>query len=162
MVAVLTATDIPGLNSFTPMMPTVEEILASSKILFYGQPLAIVVAETERIAKLAAERVKVTYKNSGKTTPILGVRDVLTSPSAKERITVNKTVEPKEKGTDIDKVLKGSFDLYGQYHYTMETQTCVCIPIEDGIDVFASTQWMDFTHIAIAGALNVPLNRFVD
>lgn len=46
----------------------------------------------------------------------------------------------------------------GQYHYSMETQTCYCIPIEDGLDVYSSTQFIDLVMIAVSQALNVPEN----
>jgi xanthine dehydrogenase/oxidase len=58
-------------------------------------------------------------------------------------------------------VIKGSFDVGSQYHYTMESQSCVCIPIEDGIDVYPASQWMDLTQIAISQVLNIPENRCV-
>ena len=56
-------------------------------------------------------------------------------------------------------VIKGSFDIGSQYHYTMETQSCVCVPVEDGMDVYPATQWMDLVQRAISQVLNVPENR---
>jgi xanthine dehydrogenase/oxidase len=54
--------------------------------------------------------------------------------------------------------ISGRFNVGAQYHYTMETQSTVVVPIEDGLDVFATTQWMDVTQIAIADALKIPNN----
>jgi xanthine dehydrogenase molybdopterin-binding subunit B len=62
---------------------------------------------------------------------------------------------------DVTHVIKGSFDVGAQYHFTMETQQCVCVPTEDGMDVYPSTQWMDLTQLGIAQALAVPENRCV-
>lgn len=62
-------------------------------------------------------------------------------------------------GNDVKHIIKGTFRNGSQYHFTMETQTCVCVPIEDGIDVFAATQWMDLTQVAIAQCLNIKNNR---
>lgn len=62
-------------------------------------------------------------------------------------------------GNDVKHIIKGTFRNGSQYHFTMETQTCVCVPIEDGIDVFAATQWMDLTQIAIAQCLNIKNNK---
>lgn len=62
-------------------------------------------------------------------------------------------VRPHLKDT---KSIKGSFLTGSQYHFSMETQTCVCIPSEHGIDVHTSTQYMDFVQIAVAECLNIP------
>lgn len=62
-------------------------------------------------------------------------------------------------GPKATHVIKGSFDIGSQYHYTMETQSCVCVPVEDGMDVYPATQWMDLNQIAISQVLNVPENR---
>lgn len=41
----------------------------------------------------------------------------------------------------------------------MEPQTAVCVPAENGIDVYSSTQWVDFTQMAVAQCLGIPENN---
>jgi hypothetical protein len=62
---------------------------------------------------------------------------------------------------EVAHVIKGSFDVGTQYHFTMETQQCVCVPTEDGMDVYPTTQWLDITQVGIAEVLNIPENRYV-
>lgn len=47
----------------------------------------------------------------------------------------------------------------GQYHFTMETQTCYCVPVEDGMDIYPSSQWITAVQHNAAVALNMPENR---
>lgn len=54
--------------------------------------------------------------------------------------------------------INGHFDVGTQYHFTMEPQTCVCVPIEDGMDVYSSTQGISDTQTAVADALKLPNN----
>lgn len=61
-------------------------------------------------------------------------------------------------GSNATKKIVGRFEIDGQYHYTMETQTCVCVPADDGMDVYSSTQHMDLNNVAIAKCLNIPEN----
>lgn len=60
---------------------------------------------------------------------------------------------------DIKLKLNGSLLVGSQYHYTMETHTCFCIPTEDGIDVFSATQDLHMMQNNVAAVLAVPLNR---
>lgn len=62
-------------------------------------------------------------------------------------------------GNNVKHVIKDVFRSNTQYHYTMETQSCVCIPTEDSIEVYPSTQWIDLTQASIAEVLNVKQNR---
>jgi xanthine dehydrogenase/oxidase len=64
----------------------------------------------------------------------------------------------QDKGVETALKISGRFELGLQYHYTMETQSCVSVPIEDGIDVYSATQWMDTTQMAVAEMLNIPNN----
>lgn len=61
-------------------------------------------------------------------------------------------------GVGAQHKINGRFDIGLQYHFTMEPQTSICIPVEDGMDVYSATQWMDLTQIAIANAIVVPHN----
>lgn len=73
---------------------------------------------------------------------------------------VNSNFVLETKVTDDDKmVVRGWVNLHDQYHLTMELQTCVCVPVEDGMDVYSSTQWMENVHNAVSKVLNMPAHR---
>ncbi len=67
------ALDIPGKNSFTPTSSALislteeEEIFVGHKspVLFYGQPIGMILAETQALATLAATKVKISYLENG-------------------------------------------------------------------------------------------------
>ncbi|XP_049838711.1 xanthine dehydrogenase-like [Schistocerca gregaria] len=161
VVAYYDAKDIPGKNNFYPkhfFSFTDEEIFCSGNVKYNGQPIGMIVAVSHNIAVEAAKLVKIDYDVVNK--PIIHLRDALTS-GEKSRIMVIGEIKPTdpEKRKKMKHVIKGNFDIGTQYHYTMETQCAVCIPMEDSIDVYPATQWMDETQIAISEVLKVPENR---
>nr|XP_034833059.1 xanthine dehydrogenase/oxidase-like [Maniola hyperantus] len=157
VLALYTAKDIPGVNSFTypgiQLETEDEEILADKNIKFYGQPVAIVVAVSQDLAINAAKKVKVTYKNVPNTRPVLTINQ---AKKISDRIISGDTIEPKGRGNDVKKVLKGVLDAKGQYLYYMEPLSCVVIPVDTGLEVYDTTQWMDITQIAVARCLSMP------
>ncbi|XP_067011294.2 xanthine dehydrogenase/oxidase [Anabrus simplex] len=159
VVSFLGAENIPGENNFAaPLfnMDNKEELFCSGKILYAGQPVGMVLAETQTIANNAAKAVVLKYKGVKK--PILTTREAIKTGDA-TRVVEQSKIEPKDKVTKNAKhVIKGSWEIGSQYHYSMETHSCVCIPTEDGLDVYPATQWMDLTHLAIARALVIPEN----
>lgn len=64
------AKDIPGKNSFTPtsyLTTEPEEIfVGTGDILFYDQPVGIILADSLELANYAATKVRIMYVNSGK------------------------------------------------------------------------------------------------
>ncbi|XP_075976974.1 xanthine dehydrogenase/oxidase-like isoform X2 [Anticarsia gemmatalis] len=158
VIAVYTAKDIPGINSFTPpdsfLYSANEEVLCSGPVQYYNQPIAIVVAETRHIADRAAKLVTATYKNVKK--PVLDVRETQgDSRKSKLYTEVNAT----EKGDDVTKNVKGMNSIYGQYHFVMETLTCVIKPSDEGLDVYCATQWLEGVQLMISRALKIDQNR---
>ncbi|MEV4547713.1 hypothetical protein [Nonomuraea wenchangensis] len=55
---VLTAADVPGLNAFSLDVPD-QPVLAADRIRFHGEAVAVVAADTDRVARRATEAVVV-------------------------------------------------------------------------------------------------------
>jgi xanthine dehydrogenase large subunit len=61
VVAILLARDIPGSNNIGNAAPD-EVLLAEKEVVYQGQPIAVVVAESAAIARQAAGLVRVSYQ----------------------------------------------------------------------------------------------------
>ncbi|GAB0096983.1 xanthine dehydrogenase [Sergentomyia squamirostris] len=161
VVAFFSAKDIPGINSFVsmkcPFTTEHEEIFASDIVAFHGQPLGVIVAESHSLANSASKLVKVMYEKLAGRELLPTLRDVIEA-KAWHRIAGELHTKPSQEGVAGSHQITGHFDIGSQYHYTMEPQTTVCVPAEDGLDVYSSTQWMDQTQVAIAECLKVPEN----
>lgn len=74
VVRIFLAKDIPGANNmmFTPFLS--EPLFAEEEILYAGQPVGLVVANTHELAKYAASLVEINYKDVKQ--PILSIKDV--------------------------------------------------------------------------------------
>ncbi|KAH8265260.1 hypothetical protein KR038_002708, partial [Drosophila bunnanda] len=161
IVAFYSAKDIPGTNTFCE--PSfgyqVEEIFCSGLVRHSEQPAGVVVALTVDQAQRAAKLVKISYSNPSpdfKLQPSLN--DVFASPTPDPSriLPVSKSDKKKMKLSDNpDMEVRGIFTMGLQYHFTMEPQTTVAIPFEDGLKVFSATQWMDHTQSVIAHMLQV-------
>ncbi|CAG2057498.1 unnamed protein product, partial [Timema podura] len=95
VVRFLTAEDIPGKNSFTPALVFLfetEEIFCSGKVLFAGQPVGLIVAETQQVANMAAQKVKIEYTNVKK--PVILLREAAKSKDP-NIVVLEKELKPK-------------------------------------------------------------------
>lgn len=154
----ITAKDIPGQNNcYPPVAPTYlpEEVLCSGDVLYAGQALGIIVAVDEDTANRAAKQVQVTYTDQ--KPPILSIEDAIKQGSYFPN--PGKEVKKGDAQTAISnspKQITGSISSGRQQHFQMETQISICRPTEDGMDVEASTQWLDLTQQSTAMVLGVP------
>lgn len=129
-----------------------EAILADKNIQYYGQPVAIVVATNQELAISASYKVKVTYKNVKNVPPVLTINQAKQDAA---RVLAGPTIEPKGRGSNVKKVIKGVYEIGAQYHYYLEPLSCVSIPLDKGLEVYDATQWMDLTQAAVARCLNM-------
>lgn len=170
------AKDIPGQNNYTPFTvytPMVEKIFLSigDEVQFNGQPIGMVLADSFGLANRAASMVKITYIATSTLAsmarmwlgPLLG-RDHQTTSIRPTIRDVSFCTAHHPTATIAGKAVPicGRFEIAGQYHYTMETQSTICRPNAEhstSLDVYCSTQWMDNTQIAIAEMLAIPQNH---
>lgn len=170
--AFYSAEDIPGENNFIAisagaMLGTtnVEEVFLSkeSSVLYNGQPVGVILADTFNLAVAAAKKVKISYRKPEQSKSIITSLYDAQEQKADERfIPLPFKITPtSDEEIDVENAMKvsGKFYIGSQYHYTMEPQTCVCIPAEDGIHVNSSTQWVHFVQIAVSRCLSIPNNQ---
>ncbi|XP_065224600.1 uncharacterized protein LOC135848592 [Planococcus citri] len=159
VVKFLSAKDIPGKNvclstAYKGKLEH-EELLADKEILHAGQIVGIVVAKTQTLANKAADKVIVNVEQTRK--PVLDLKTIVDSGN---EIRINKHDEKiaARRKNDVKYKFSGSLETGGQYHYTMETQTCLCVPLEDGMDIYPASQWIRAVQHTAAEALNMPDN----
>nr|XP_017031693.1 indole-3-acetaldehyde oxidase-like [Drosophila kikkawai] len=161
VVAFYTAKDIPGTNTFCE--PSfgydAEEIFCSGFVRHSEQPAGVIVALTADQAQRAAKLVKISYSNPSsdfKLQPSL--RHVFSSGTPDPSRILPLAISKLQEITFSDKPdveVRGIFEMGLQYHFTMEPQTTVAIPFEDGLRIYSATQWMDQTQSVIAHALQM-------
>ncbi|XP_035789867.1 xanthine dehydrogenase-like [Anopheles albimanus] len=162
--------DLPGVNDFGgikgningvyPLNNVPEPIFCEGRVLYHGQPIGVLVASSFSRAQEAAKLVAISY--GPPDGPILPtVADVM-AIGATERI---ESVQPDVIGRNYHRAavdrpgvrhLRGTYVYGGQAHFTTEPQGCLCIPTEDGLDVYSSTQSSHLVQLAVSKALVVP------
>ncbi|HPM02491.1 MAG TPA: xanthine dehydrogenase, partial [Candidatus Cloacimonadota bacterium] len=74
---IITAKDIPGENQIGHLMPD-EPLLADNQVIYYGQPIALILSEDVRDAELAIPKIEVTYEVLN---PILSIEEAIEAES---------------------------------------------------------------------------------
>jgi xanthine dehydrogenase large subunit len=141
VVAVLTAEDIPGENNCGPVLHD-DPILAESEVLFLGQPVFIVVAESHELARRAASLAK-----SDDVVRYEPLEAVLTPAEAKAKKQFVLPPLHLTRGAPAEKIaaaphrIAGTFEVGGQEQFYLEGQIAYAVPKEmDGMLVYSSTQ----------------------
>ena len=154
----ITHLDIPGDNCVKNNKNYPEKLFATNHVHYAGQAVGLIIAKTRNIAIQAAKMVKVRYTNVKK--PVLSIKEALEA-NEPERISSERCGGPKLEG-DVEAelsagndIVAGEFEIGSQYHFHLETQTCIVTPEEDGVQVISTTQYMDAVQKIVAGTLGI-------
>ncbi len=161
VVAVMTAEDIPGENSYQYWYSD-QPLLVKDQIRYRGDPLAAVAAETEEIALLALAAIEVEYE------PLEGIFDVdeAMRPGAKKVWAEKENIHShhveswgdiEEGFSKADVIVENTFQTSYQEHAMLETESAVAkLDLDGSVVVYASAQAPHRDRIQIARALGVP------
>ncbi|MGH8289939.1 MAG: xanthine dehydrogenase molybdopterin binding subunit [Steroidobacteraceae bacterium] len=158
VVAVATATDIPGENNYGSILHD-DPIFAPGVVQYAGAPLFAVAATSYTAARKAARRARVDYE------PRPAILDIRAALAAQSMVLPTERLErgrPSEALEQSPYRLRGTIQMGGQDHFYLEGQVAIAIPQEDGGTlVISSTQHPSEVQQVVAQALAKRANQIV-
>lgn len=137
IVAVYTALDIPGENQIGHVIKD-EPLFPTERIMYLGQPLAIVLSSDPLKAERAVKQIRLEYEE---LKPLLDVEE---SDRAQQWYVPQRKIEcgdVERALSESEFQLSGSIESSGQEHFYMETQRCRAIPGEgQELTLYTATQ----------------------
>lgn len=156
VAAILTAKDIPGANQMGPVIHD-EPCLADTEVIFIGQAILLIAAETEEIAIEAERLVRIEVEELD---AVLSLREAIEKDLliAPPRYIINGHAEEALKKAPY--ILDGELETGAQEHWYLETQSALAVPGEGKeMLVYASSQNPAETQAIVAEVLGLPKNE---
>ena len=157
VVTVLTSEDIPGIKDIGPVFPG-DPLLADGEVLFHGQPIFVVVATDEKLARSASLLAKVQYEES---IPILSIEE---AKSHAYRVRPPHVMQRGDLSTmeTSERQISGELSIGGQEHLYLEGQASLAVPTEEGgIHLLCSTQHPTEVQTLVSEVLGIPFHEVV-
>ncbi|WP_151769959.1 xanthine dehydrogenase subunit D [Streptomyces abyssomicinicus] len=170
--AVLTYDDLPAEVRHYGLEIQDTPVLAHRRIRHHGEPIAAVAADHPEIARRAAEKIKVEYREL----PVLTDEKSATAPDAtvlhEDRTDHHAPHVPHPNVVHRQPIVRGDveraaaradFVVRGEYEFGMQdqaflgTESGMAVPAEDGgVDLYVATQWLHADRRQIAPVLGLP------
>ena len=136
--------------------------LRDKKIVFNGQPIALVIAETSEIARFAASLVQVEYEEEAHVTDIFAARDAATPVKPPSNPIEALFTPPKPRGKPDEALATAAVRHEGEYyvpiehHNPMEPYAATVIYENDGkLIVYDKTQGVQNVHRYLCGVFGM-------
>lgn len=158
VVAIYAASDIPGENYFGPHFRD-EPVLADATVLYVGQPVVVIAAETREALALAREKIGIEIEPAE---PILSIERAI---ELERFIGPSRRIACGDAAAAIasaPRKLKGAFHCGGQEQFYLESQAAIAYPGEQGqIIVHSSTQNPTEIQHVVAESLGLAQHQVV-
>ncbi|HHB78048.1 MAG TPA: xanthine dehydrogenase, partial [Saprospiraceae bacterium] len=156
VVQIISHKDIPGENQIGGIFPD-EELLAKKELHFQGQPIAVVIADTEQQAFDARKKIilKFTERKA-----IVDAREAQAQNSLIMPPRTFRKGDTKNAWKDCTYIFEGRAKSNGQEHLYLETQGAYAYPLENGnIKIHSSTQSPTAVQRTTAQVLNIGMHH---
>jgi xanthine dehydrogenase large subunit len=153
VIAVITAADVPAKNDISPSVGD-EPVFAEKDVIFHGQPVFAIIAQTRDAARRAVRRAHIEVDaekpnvsvEQGRTT-----REIVAPDYAFFRGDAGKVIAAAPMHS------AGTVRIGGQEHFYLEGQIALAVPGEDGsMLVHSSTQHPSEVQHIVARVLGLP------
>ncbi len=155
VVRVITAKDLIGENQIGGIIPD-EPLLANSEVHFQGMPIAVILAESEELARRAAQKI------TAEIDPLEAVTDPRIAAAKGDLIVPPKKFilgDADKAFSQCEHVFEGRADTNGQEHLYIETQGAYALPTENGgLKVYSSTQGPTAVQRAVCRVTGLPMH----
>ncbi len=163
VLRIFTAQDVPGKNLFGVVIQN-QQLFADDKVRFYGDVVAMVVAEKEEIARKAAKKVKVKYE------PLEAVFDVTKAmKNDAPRIHPEGNIAFKHKVRkgkvqdgfkNSDTILKKNYKTQFIEHLYIEPESVSAkADYNGGVEIYGCIQNLYSARKTVASVLGISLNK---
>ena len=158
--AIITAAELPTRELFG-LMKLDQPVLASGKVRYVGEPVAIVAAETAEEARLAARAIAVRYEPlAAITDPVAALQPDATWLHQKGNVIEDILVEHGDPEAGAEVVVEGEYELGMQDQAALGPEAGLAIPRQDGgVELHIATQWLHEDLRQIAPCLGLPESK---
>jgi CO/xanthine dehydrogenase Mo-binding subunit len=155
--AVLTAADLPTGEKFG-LMKLDQPVLADGVVRYVGEPVAIVAADDDEQARLAARAVRMTYEPLGPITdPVAALQPDAARLHDDGNVIEDVRVVHGDPAARADVVVEGEYEIGMQDQAALGPEAGLAIPDPDGgVTLHIATQWLHEDLRQIAVCLGVP------
>lgn len=162
VVRVFTAADIPGMNTFGALRKD-QPFLAEGKVRYVGEPVALLVAETEETARRAVKSIRVDYEDLGPVTDPFSAA----ASSSMVHDSGNLLLYKKVRKGDVEKAFSAS-DVIVEHTYRTNWVDHVFLETESGLSymdeagrvvIVSSTQNVHYKRTEASRLLAIPEDR---
>ncbi len=154
--AVLTHEDVPGANRYG-LEHRDQPVLASDRVRYQGEPVALVAADHPETARRAASLIEVDYEELPRVTDARAAVRGECDPLHEGGNTVRHVrIRRGHPGAPAEVVVTGEYEVGMQDQAFLGPESGLAVPAADGgVDLSVATQWLHVDRSQVADALGL-------